>query len=30
MHALAESFEETSEELLADLSKTIFNGVRWL
>lgn len=29
-HALGESFEETSEELLADASKAIFNVVRWL
>ena len=29
-HATGEAFEETSEELLADLSKSIFNGVRWL
>lgn len=29
-HAAGEAFEETSEELLADLSKSIFNGVRWL
>lgn len=29
-HALGEAFEETSEELLADLSKSIFNVTRWL
>ena len=29
-HALGESFEETSEEVLADLSKSIFNAVRWI
>lgn len=29
-HALGESFEETSEELLADVSKSIFNVTRWL
>lgn len=29
-HALGESLEETSEELLADFSKSIFNTVRWL
>lgn len=29
-HALGESFEEVSEELLADLSKSIFNVTRWL
>jgi hypothetical protein len=29
-HALTESAEEISEELLADVSKSIFNAVRWL
>lgn len=29
-HALGEAFEETSEELLADASKAIFNVTRWL
>lgn len=29
-HALGEAFEETSEEVLADLSKSIFNVTRWL
>lgn len=29
-HALGEAFEETSEELLADASKAIFNITRWL
>lgn len=29
-HALTESAEEVSEELLADVSKSIFNVVRWL
>ena len=29
-HALGEAFEETSEELLADASKAIFNVIRWL
>lgn len=29
-HALDEAFEETSEELLADASKAIFNVTRWL
>lgn len=29
-HALGESFEETSEEVLADLSKSIFNAAKWL
>lgn len=29
-HALGESFEEVSEELLADLSKSVFNITRWL
>lgn len=29
-HALGEGFEETSEEVLADLSKSIFNVTRWL
>ena len=29
-HALGEAFEETSEELLADASKVIFNVTRWL
>ena len=29
-HALGEAFEETSEELLADFSKSVLNGVRWL
>lgn len=29
-HAMAESVEETSEELLADFSKSIFNGIKWL
>lgn len=29
-HATGEAFEETSEELLADLSKSIFNGIKWL
>lgn len=29
-HALSEAFEETSEELLADASKAIFNVTRWL
>lgn len=30
VHALGEAFEETSEELLADASKAIFNVTRWL
>lgn len=29
-HALGEAFEETSEELLADMSKSVFNVVRWI
>ena len=29
-HALSEAAEETSEELLADFSKSVFNVVRWL
>lgn len=29
-HALGEAFEETSEELLADFSKSVFNVTRWL
>lgn len=29
-HALGEAFEETSEEVLADASKAIFNVTRWL
>ena len=29
-HALGEAFEETSEEVLSDLSKSIFNVTRWL
>jgi hypothetical protein len=29
-HALGESFEEVSEELLADFSKSVFNVVRWM
>lgn len=29
-HALGEAFEETSEELLADFSKSALNAVRWL
>lgn len=29
-HALGEAFEETSEELLEDASKAIFNVTRWL
>ena len=29
-HALGESFEEVSEEALADFSKSVFNATRWL
>ena len=29
-HALGESFEEVSEEVLADFSKSVFNATRWL
>jgi len=29
-HALGESFEEVSEEVLADVSKSMFNASRWL
>ena len=29
-HALGESFEEVSEEVLADFSKSVFNTTRWL